>query len=983
MKAKACAVMLAGVAMGAVLSPAAYAQTQTASAAATSAAPAEAPQTDAAQSDGAQADGSDIVITGFRKSYIDALRMKRDDQGISDSISADGLGRFPDLNVGEALQRVPGVQINREAGSRDATINLRGLPGTYARYTINGQTFADPILDSSTPLGAFNADVFSAISVKKTIGAGDQAGGLSGIIDLQIAPALGRKQGGFIKIADEYDTLGKYTSPALTAGYNAHITDTLAVFGVVAYKKERFRRDSIFFNAYSPLSAANAPGFAQYLDYYSPLNANGSCPSGKVCAAGGTGTKGTTGVLFASDQRQAVKFNEGDLFTAAAGAEWKPTDTLRVGVTGFFTRRNLKNNLTNLIEVDMRSNIAQITPTTSPVVQADGNAYVQGVNYANAQLNDSIRSEPLLEQMWDGIANVEWKNDGWRAMAALTSSEGKNNAVQTQIDIRNLPRAGGNGVNGSFNSGGASIDDYQLTLNRNPALIVPAGPYTWSASNQPTQIAANGDQLIVAGSSGYGLNRVRAAQGEVERDIGSVLKSILIGGRYERATYTSQGYRTSAKGVQAQNLNSGVLSDNPYANSFFGGSVPGYLANWPQLSFDQLVARLQPVTVQPGDVVTPTGWINDPTNASYSLYNFSVRNTIAAGYGQANLAFTIAGIAFSGYAGVRYEHTDQLINALSRQVGANNSIVYVPQQFRQKYGNWLPSAYLSADLTDKLVLRGAYYKAFVRPQPRNLTPATTVSTNSTGYAIQYGGYDLKPYSADSEDLSLEWYNRPGGLFAIAGYRKVIRNLISPETRLSRLCPADATQFGLGQLTTIGTTCYSNQLVNGQPAIVTASGNFNQPNPITVTGLEVTAQQNFDFLPGILRNLGGQVNYSYTNVSGTNADGSKAALPGVSKNNVNVIGYYESPVFGLRVIYTWRDQYTLTGGNTFTGGASFVAPRGQLDSSVSLKFSERYSLSLDAFNLLDAKRIQYQVTPAIPRQADYDGRTFTLAFHGTF
>ncbi|MEG3174704.1 TonB-dependent receptor [Sphingomonas sp. RB3P16] len=931
-----------------------------------------------------QAAPADIVVTGFRKSYIDALRMKRNDAGISDSISSDGLGRFPDLNVGEALQRVPGVQINREAGSRDATVNLRGLPGNYARYTINGQAFADPVLDGSTPLGAFNADVFSAIAVKKTIAPTDQAGGLSGIIDLQIAPALGRKDGGFFKVAGEYNTLGKYASPSLTAGYNAHITPNLAVFGVVAYKKEKFRRDTIFFNAYSPLSAANAPNFGQYLDYYAPFDSAGKCASGKVCAAGGTGAKSSTGVLFASDQRQSVKYNDGNLFTAAGGAEWQATPTLRLGLTGFYTRRNLQNNMTNLFEVDMRSNIASITPTSAPVIQGDGNAYVQGLSYANAQVNDSIRSEPLLEQMWDGIATAEWKSDGWRASGTLTKSRGENNSVQTQIDLRNLPRAGGNGVNGTFNSGGASIDDYQLSLNRNPAIVIPAGPYSWSAGNQPTQIAANGDQLIVAGSSGYGLNQVTAAQGELERSFEiPILKSIVVGGRYERTTYTSRGYRTSAKGVQTQNIDSGFLTANPYAGNFFGGSVAGFLSNWPQLDYGHIVSRLQPVTAAPGDVVTPTGWINDPTNAAFALYNFSVRNTASVGYGQANLAFTVAGIPVSGYAGVHYEHTNQLINAQSKQVGPNGSIVYVPQQFRQSYGNWLPSAYLSASLTDTLVLRGAYYKAFVRPQPRNLTPSTTVSTNSTGYAIQYGGFDLKPYSATSQDISLEWYNRPGGLFAIAAYRKVIRNLISPETRLSRLCPADASAFGLGQLTTIGTTCYSNQLVNGQPAIVTASGSFNQPNPITVTGLEVTAQQNFDFLPGLLRNLGGQINYSFTNISGTNADGTKAVLPGVSKNNVNLIGYYESPFIGLRVIYSWRDQYSLVGGNSFTGGSSFVAPRGQIDSSLALKFSPRYSLSLDAFNLLDAKRIQYQVTPAIPRQADYDGRTFTLSFRGTF
>jgi TonB-dependent receptor len=937
---------------------------------------------EAATADEAAAD--DIIVTGFRQSYIDALRMKRTDQGISDSISSDGLGRFPDLNVGEALQRVPGVQINREAGSRDATVNLRGLPGTYARYTINGQAFADPILDGSTPLGAFNADVFSAIAVKKTIAASDQAGGLSGIIDLQIAPALGRKDGGFFKIADEYNTLGKLSSPAITAGYNAHITPNLAVFGVAAYKKERFRRDTIFFNAYSPLSPTTTPNFARFADYYSPFSSTGTCPSGKVCAATGTGAKGTTGVLFASDQRQSVKFNEGDLFTAAGGAEWSPTETLRVGVTGFFTKRSLKGNRTDLFEVDMRSNIAVINPTTTPIIQADGNAYVNGVTYSNVQINDSVRAEPLLQQMWDGIATAEWKNDGWRASGTLTNSRGENNSVQTQIDLRNLPRAGGNGTSGAFNSGGASIDDYQLSLNRSPAVVIPAGPYTWNANNQPTQIAANGDQLIVAGSSGYGLNRFKAAQGEVERDIGiPLLKSILLGGRYEHLTYTSRGFRTSAKGVQTQNIDAGFLGGTPYANDFFGGDVSGALSNWPVLDYGHILSRLQPVTAAPGDIVTPTGWINDPTNAAFALYNFSARNKIAAGYGQANLDFKIGSIAFSGYAGVHYEHTDQLINAQSRQVGPGGSTVYVPQQFRQTYSNWLPSAYLTAELTEKLVLRGAYYEAFVRPQPRNLTPSTTVSTNSTGYAIQYGGSDLKPYSAKSQDLSLEWYNRPGGLFAVAGYRKVIRNLISPETRLSRLCPADASAFGLGQLTTIGTTCYSNLLVNGQPAIVTASGSFNQPNPITVTGLELTAQQNLDFLPGLLRNLGGQVNYSYTKISGTNADGTKAVLPGVSKNNINLIGYYESPLIGLRMIYTWRDKYSLVGGNSFTGGASFVAPRGQIDSSVSLKFSERYSLSLDGFNLLNAKRIQYQVVEDIPRQADFDGRTFTLSFRGSF
>ncbi|MBW8882694.1 MAG: TonB-dependent receptor plug domain-containing protein, partial [Asticcacaulis sp.] len=237
-----------------------------------------------------------VVVTGFKKSYADAVRMKRSAVGITDSISSDGLGRFPDLNVGEAVQRIPGVQINREAGSRDATINLRGLPGTYARTTLNGQAFAEPILDSSTPLGAFNADIFSAISIIKSPSAADQPGGLSGNVDLQIAPALSRKDGGFFKLSDEYDTLGKLNSPALTVGYNRHFGPDLAVFGVIAYKHEKFRRDSINFPQYTALNATTTPNFlSRFADYYAPSSS--PCPSGQQCVAGGTGLLSKSGVL--------------------------------------------------------------------------------------------------------------------------------------------------------------------------------------------------------------------------------------------------------------------------------------------------------------------------------------------------------------------------------------------------------------------------------------------------------------------------------------------------------------------------------------------------------------------------------------------------------------------------------------------------------------------------------------------------------------
>jgi len=972
--------LFAGVATtGLVISIGALAQNSTDS----TSPPGAAPQPPQAAVDDLQ----EVTVTGFRKSYADALKIKRDSVQITDSIAEDGLGRFPDLNVGEALARLPGVQINREAGSRDATINLRGLPGTYAEYTINGQAYASPILDSSTPLGAFNADVFSTVSVVKTASAADQAGGLSGNIDLKITPALERKDGGFFKIADEYDTLGSYKSPAYTLGYNEHISDTFGVFGVAAYERETFRRDSIYFNAYSPLNPATTPNFASlYSSYYSPYNANGSCPSGQVCAHTGTGALSTHGVLFASDNRQAVKYNDGNLKTFAGGMEWKATDQLKLGLIGFYTERNLQGTSTDLMEVDMRSTNAIISPTVAPVRQSDGNYYVQGLNFSNVQVNDSFRAEPLLERAWDVDGTVEWKTDEWRVTGTAVSSKGTNNSVQTQIDLRQVPTASGNGISGAFNSGGSNISNYAFSMNTPTPVVAPAGPWTWGgAGNSPTQIAANGNQLIVAGTSEYGSNELNAGQLDVQRALDtSIFNSIQAGVRFEKDTYTSQGYRTSAQGVQAQNVNSQFLVPMPFTSSFFGGTGGSYLTSWQRLNYGYAVSQLRPVTVAPGAILTPTGWINDPTNASYSLYNFTVRNDIYAAYLMANLSFNVLGVPVRGNAGFHYERTKESINSFNREASASGSIVYTPFTYEQTYNEPLPSVLLMADLRDNLILRFDYYKTFVRPQPRNLTPATAVTNTANGYSISYGGYYLKPYAADNIDLGLEWYHGSSGLFAADVFRKYIHNLIAPLASASpQLCPPDATAFGLGHLTLSGTTCYSDILLNGQPAIITASGNENVPNTITDTGLEVTAQQNLDFLPGFWKNFGGQVNYSRSRISGTYPGGIPAVLPGVSKNDVNVITYYETPKWGVRVIYGWRDEYTLIGGTTFTGGQTLVAPRGQLDSSFTYHINDSLSLSLDAFNLTDAVRTQYQVSPGIPREVDYDGRTFTLALHGTF
>jgi len=897
----------------------------------------------------------EVVVSGFRQSYANAVKAKREAVGVTDSISAEGLGRFPDLNVGEALQRVPGIQINREAESRNATINLRGLPGTYAHFTINGINFADPVLDDTTPLGAFNSDVFTGIAVIKSPSAADQPGGISGNIDLQIQPALARTDGFSVKLAGEYNDLGGYTTPGLTLSGARHLMDDrLAAFATLAYKQEEFRRDSIFFNQYTQLNPLTTPNYAARF---------GS-------AAGG--------VLFPSDIRQGVKYNKGDVLTGASGVEFRLIDNFRLGLDAFLTRRKMEDVVTDLLDIDMRSGATVIDPT-GPVFQAAGANYVNAYNFSNTQVFASLRSEPFEQETWGTNLRGQWEKEAWRLEGILTTSRATNHLDQSQLDVRRQAQAAGNGTSGRFFSGGASIDDYLFTLGPGPGVVDTSGPWAFPGSG-PSMTNAAGNVFVIAGSEGRAENNLDGLQLEIERQLdGGWLSAVEFGARYEETKFASRGRRASAAGVRRENINPEFLVESEFTSDFFGGNAGNYLRNWQTVNYDYAVSQLQPVTLAPGQITTANGWVNDDTNGSFLAFNFSNSNEIQSAYAMAKFDTELGGRGLRANVGLRYEDTSNTIRSQDR----NAAQQFVTNTYRKSYDNLLPSAIVAFDLSEKLIIRGAAYRTFVRQQPRQVSPSTLVVPTANGFSVTFGNLGLEPYEADSYDISLEWYNRADSLFALAAYKKKITGLIGLQTDINVLCPADATALGLGHLTVNGTTCLSDILVNGDPAVITATGPVNQQRPVNITGLEFSIQQNLDFLPSPWSNFGGALNFSFADIEGTTVAGTQATLPGVSKRAGNFITYYETSKFGVRLVYNYRDDYDLAAGGTFSGAARSVKARGQIDMSASYNFTRHFSVALDAFNLTEELRVEYQTIDLIPRRADFDGRTFQLSMRADF
>lgn len=983
-----------------------------------------------------------VVVTGFRQAYANAISTKRETLEISDGISSDGLGRFPDLNVGEAIQRIPGVQINREADSRNATISLRGLPGTFARTTLNGGAFADPILNGSTPLGAFNSDIFTAINVIKSPSASNLAGGLSGNVDLRINPALSRKDGGFAKVSYEYNDLGDLGSPLASLGYNKHLSDDFAVFGVVAWKKEKFRRDSITVNSW-----ANRLGAIQVGNQA----AAGSNPVYDALIAANPG-----GVYYPSQTRQLVKFNKGETLSSAGGFEWRINDEWKFGANAFITRRKLDEGTNNLLYIDAgpgngsntalsaTSAVAKISDIGAPYVvkTPNGNrAYINKFKAENINTFDSVRSEPAENQTWAINPTLEFKNDQWKATANLTVSKAKALANQIELDVvqnpyRNLGSAGLNGIVTTVDLGGSDLSNYHATLVTPHATHLPTGGFlipstpasaTQAGAQMPGQATGiAGDKFGVTGTNGEAENVLNAAQLDFDRSLdSSFFTNLQFGGRAEHNKFTSSGSRNTALGALTQNITPDMAYQLSYANDFFGGKAGGPTTNWMNVDVNRVLKAITPVNTgvrntvtnpnglpdqftlgAPGVFLTPYGVVNNYTDGNYWNNNFSNQNDVFSAYAAAKFKTDLFSVPVRGTVGMRYEYTEQEIVALNCKncatgpaalPGAINHSLST-QTTKNNYDYWLPSAILVADLRDDLIFRAAAYRTYVRPQPRDNTPTSFVQAPvdpniDPVFTVTLGATDLKPYTSDSYDMSLEWYNRPGGLISIAAYRKEIKGYIGPITDQSVLCPAGGfpgLDVNLGTLTvdrSAGTPkCLSSLsfVVNGatKQAQVNVTGKTNQ-SPMTVTGFEFNIQQNLDFLPGFWKNFGGAFNYSYTKIDGKDTAGNKITLPSVSKNNLNLIGYYESTKFGVRLIYNWRDKYDLAAGNSFVGDARTVKARSQLDASASYNLTEDLTISVDAFNLTDATRSEYENDPMLPRRIDYDGRTYQVTMRAKF
>lgn len=912
-----------------------------------------------------QADGADeeevlleeVIVTGTRRSLELALEAKRNSDSIMDGIASEGIGKFPDLNLAEALSRVTGVQIDYSGPGgerREGQIAIRGLPNNFAKTQVNGQTLATPNFNGGFSYGTFESDVVSGVNVIKTPLASYDEGGLSGIVDIRLLRPLDIRST-FLTVEAEvrYEETAGNTVPGLAATWARKFADdTFGVFASFKWSDQDFRTDSARINGYDD-DDLDGDGLA---DIYTP-----------------------------NEARYNSRVSEGDRYSLTGGLEWQTSDNLNFGLTGIYSSYALLNEFDQLRVQDPQSIVGYNLVEGGKF----GDTYTQA-EFTDAEVDAESRLFDDEFYSYGLTGDVRWDSDNWVVKGVLHYSEAGYDrfAINSR---RNQRDRDDNGLDFYIDTGAGNYKNFAIT----PLVGDWTDPAWYSYGESAANDLPLGEwrQRFLASTGTDRNEEERATQIDLTRVFhDSWIVSIDGGLKYrkfkrhqERPSWTVTNAGWSFDGVD----DLGVLTDNlgTGGDGFFGGNMGGldyYLVPYWDDVYQQLLA-------------TNTCTDECIRGLPYNINNnrtFDTTTDIYAGYLMAFFDFMNVNVPVRGNIGVRYVQTDRSTEAytISDLLEDGEQISYADTDF----DHTLPSLNVMWDISEDLILRGAVYKSMTRPDANQYRVDSSVDvdwvdddeTIPDNVDIDLGNPYIEPFTADAFDLSLEWYHRKGSGISLAYFYKEVANGIEDRQLcptniddLSQLDNFDFTGIITGELSMVAGECVDEA---GVPVMIDDS--INNKDKYSFSGWELGIIHNFDNLPEPWNGLGIRANLTLVDTdegAETDSAGNRLPLENVSDTTYNISAFYDAPTWGVRLSYQYRSEYWLESNDTFTGDDRFVDGRSRLDFSASWRFHEDWRVRGEIFNLTEEVRSEYQGLPSRVRDLRWTGRVYTLSLRYRF
>ncbi|WP_269520657.1 TonB-dependent receptor [Alteromonas sp. BMJM2] len=582
-----------------------------------------------------------IEVSGVRASLEDALNTKRNAASIVDAISATDIDALPALDFGEALQAIPGVQLNTDEEGRQSTISLRGLGSGFVKTTAMGQSFATPsganninAVGEPNPFAAFEASIFDGVTVVKSPTADLQAGGIAGIVDQKLQQALSKKDGSAsISVGGRYEDLTGNVDPNFRISGVKHLMDKkLGVAFKLAGSGQTFRRDTFDIVDYTSVDTVDgdvrATNIAEYREKW------GLAEDAQLTAP--------------ARARNVSEYSDGDRISFSGNIEYRVSENFKLGAhllfserdladgtkeastisPGFNTRRRDRDNFDARVTLDMDTAPFAYDRTSdeegAPLVYA-----VSNYDFTDGSLQTENRKTTFREKTEGIILYADYFTDEWAFDGTLTHSEASNEfqnvgftflSNQDWRDSFNFTDADGrrNGVdsvptgfNGSINSGNGNLDNIFVQGEYDQPYVynnlVWQVPNLSSLSVNSVSDANQGRRLAfrITGRVRDLSREVSSAEFNAERfvdfGLGDALnfETIKFGARFSRESLESIDQGQGLAGVDTSNISDAFLTDNILSSEqgdYFGGNIPGTFDNtsgWLTIDNDLALDMLQ------------------------------------------------------------------------------------------------------------------------------------------------------------------------------------------------------------------------------------------------------------------------------------------------------------------------------------------------------------------------------------------------------
>lgn len=913
-----------------------------------------------------------VVVTGLRNSMVSSMNLKRNSDGIVDGIVAADIGKFPDTNLAESLQRISGVSIDRSIGE-GSKVTVRGVGPDFNMVLLNGRQMP------TSNLGDLNGRAFdfanlaseaiSQIQVYKSSRAETPTGGIGATLNVMTARPLDRPGlQASIGVKGVYDTSasnlpddvkrGEKVTPEVSGIYSNTFADGKFGVAISASYQER----NLGFNQAAVSNGWKGP-------FRGDENNWGTIPQPGTPGSENIVNRPAPGDLYSVPQNLNYNMNgvQRQRTNGQLTLQFAPTKDLTTTLDFTYSENKIqtrRNDLSAWFNFGPSSTSWTDGPVASPLLYTEiinpaaSDIAMGGAQFATKTQNESIG----FNTAWRVNSSLKLELDAHKSSAESVpdSPFGSNNTIGTA----------------SFSRGTTGVDFSQDF----PVLSIQGADFERARQHVTGSVFQNGymkgdiDQLQFKGRlrmlEASNLNFGLAATKVENRSAFSNQQRDTWGGATSPADYPSSVWHPETV--------------RQYFDQISGSDNAGLFNQFYTFDFEEVRQIAATASGLPQLYLPKTTYDTDRRTTEKSK----------SAYLQVNTDWDTA-LPVHTAIGVRYEETDVRSTAL---VPTATSISWVSQNefpisfgapsftsLEGKYRHVLPSFDSDVELNKDMKLRFSYGHTIGRPRYDQIQGGQVLDqlARINGGTGSQGNPSLKPVKSKNIDLSYEWYYAPQNFFSVGYFRKDLENYAGQSkvsaTPFNLRTPVGGALWNLALANGCSggdTTCIRNYIfrnhagsagvtrgpddaagnatgtIVGQPGDPIANfeiTSFSNQKRADLNGVEVNVQHMFGN-----SGFGLSANYTYVN-SGLEYDnasvGEQFALVGLS-DSANLVAIYEDATWSARAAYNWRGKF-LSG--TFDGSGpnpNYTEEYGQLDISVGYAVNDKLSLQFEAINVTD-------------------------------